>query len=210
MPRRALLVSDGAGMVDTAALKGVHPQHQVGDPGRGGDLSQPQERRIPAVLREDGGRAVLDRPGAIPGAERPAGVPEGIPHRQPARRSRDHVQGQGPARPADMASPIDAEPMFVGKTAENYPKPDGKYIFDKLSSVYISGNATPATTPRTTSGSDKARPPRRSPKTWPVDVPGGRLRDPPMTRLSEGPVDVIVNYPRTACSAARSPPRAAG
>ena len=32
--------------------------------------------------------------------------------------------------------------MFIGDTAEKYPKPDGKYIFDKLSSVYISGNAT--------------------------------------------------------------------
>ena len=36
----------------------------------------------------------------------------------------------------------DDEPMFVGDKREGYPKPDGKYTFDKLSSVYISGNAT--------------------------------------------------------------------
>ena len=36
----------------------------------------------------------------------------------------------------------DDKPMFIGKTAESYPKPDGKYTFDKLSSVYITGNAT--------------------------------------------------------------------
>ena len=32
--------------------------------------------------------------------------------------------------------------MFIGKTKDSYPKPDGKYIFDKLSSVFISGNQT--------------------------------------------------------------------
>ncbi len=36
----------------------------------------------------------------------------------------------------------DETEMFIGDTAAKYPKPDGKYIFDKLSSVYISGNAT--------------------------------------------------------------------
>jgi electron-transferring-flavoprotein dehydrogenase len=30
----------------------------------------------------------------------------------------------------------------IGKAAESYPKPDGSYIFDKLSSVFLSGNAT--------------------------------------------------------------------
>ena len=34
------------------------------------------------------------------------------------------------------------EPMEIGKAAKNYPKPDGKYTFDKLSSVFASGNAT--------------------------------------------------------------------
>jgi hypothetical protein len=32
--------------------------------------------------------------------------------------------------------------VFVGDTKDGYPKPDGKYTFDKLSSVYITGNAT--------------------------------------------------------------------
>jgi electron-transferring-flavoprotein dehydrogenase len=33
-------------------------------------------------------------------------------------------------------------PMKIDGKKDGYPKPDGKYIFDKLSSVYISGNAT--------------------------------------------------------------------
>lgn len=32
--------------------------------------------------------------------------------------------------------------MEIGKAADNYPKPDGEYTFDKLSSVFLSGNAT--------------------------------------------------------------------
>jgi electron-transferring-flavoprotein dehydrogenase len=32
--------------------------------------------------------------------------------------------------------------MEIGGAAESYPKPDGRYTFDKLSSVFASGNAT--------------------------------------------------------------------
>ena len=32
--------------------------------------------------------------------------------------------------------------MELGNAAEGYPKPDNKYTFDKLSSVFASGNAT--------------------------------------------------------------------
>jgi len=32
--------------------------------------------------------------------------------------------------------------VHIGKAGEQYPKPDGEYIFDKLSSVFLSGNAT--------------------------------------------------------------------
>ena len=34
------------------------------------------------------------------------------------------------------------EAMRIGKAADGYPKPDNKYTFDKLSSVFASGNAT--------------------------------------------------------------------
>jgi electron-transferring-flavoprotein dehydrogenase len=32
--------------------------------------------------------------------------------------------------------------MELGKAADKYPEPDGEYTFDKLSSVFLSGNAT--------------------------------------------------------------------
>jgi electron-transferring-flavoprotein dehydrogenase len=33
-------------------------------------------------------------------------------------------------------------PVFIGERDRKYPKPDGKYTFDKLSSVFATGNAT--------------------------------------------------------------------
>ena len=32
--------------------------------------------------------------------------------------------------------------VFIGERDKRYPKPDGKYTFDKLSSVFATGNAT--------------------------------------------------------------------
>jgi electron-transferring-flavoprotein dehydrogenase len=40
------------------------------------------------------------------------------------------------------SEPDAAHQMFIDGAAKNYPKPDNKYIFDKLSSVFASGNAT--------------------------------------------------------------------
>ena len=34
------------------------------------------------------------------------------------------------------------EPIFIGDRGSSYPKPDGQYIFDKLASVFVSGNQT--------------------------------------------------------------------
>ena len=33
-------------------------------------------------------------------------------------------------------------PVFIGDRESEYPKPDGQYYFDKLSSVFVSGNKT--------------------------------------------------------------------
>jgi electron-transferring-flavoprotein dehydrogenase len=38
--------------------------------------------------------------------------------------------------------PDSEEKMFIGKRSKSYPKADNKFIFDKLSSVFASGNAT--------------------------------------------------------------------
>jgi electron-transferring-flavoprotein dehydrogenase len=86
----------------------------------------------------------------------------------------------------------DAQPMFIGKTKEGYPKPDGKYTFDKLSSVFISGNATRDDAPNHIRV--QKRVPREVAETWAWMCPAG-VYEIPEDALENGEVvDVIVNY----------------
>jgi electron-transferring-flavoprotein dehydrogenase len=85
----------------------------------------------------------------------------------------------------------DAQPMFVGKTRKGYPKPDGKYIFDKLSSVFITGNATRDDAPNHIRVQKHV--PREVAETWRWMCPAG-VYEIPEDAPEHGDVDVIVNY----------------
>ena len=85
----------------------------------------------------------------------------------------------------------DAKPMFIGKTKNGYPKPDGKYIFDKLSSVFISGNATRDDAPNHIRVQKKV--PREVAETWQWMCPAG-VYEIPEDAPETGEVDVTVNY----------------
>ena len=85
----------------------------------------------------------------------------------------------------------DAEPMFVGDTKDRYPKPDGKYIFDKLSSVYVSGNATRDDAPNHIRVRKQV--PREIAETWQWMCPAG-VYEIPEDAPESGDVDVVVNY----------------
>jgi len=85
----------------------------------------------------------------------------------------------------------DAQPMFTGKAKDNYPKPDGKYIFDKLSSVFISGNSTRDDAPNHIRVQRHV--PREIAETWRWMCPAG-VYEIPDDAPEHGDVDVIVNY----------------
>jgi len=85
----------------------------------------------------------------------------------------------------------DAKPMFIGKTKDGYPKPDGKYTFDKLSSVFITGNATRDDAPNHIRVQKHV--PRELAETWKWMCPAG-VYEIPEDAPEEGEVDVIVNY----------------
>jgi electron-transferring-flavoprotein dehydrogenase len=85
----------------------------------------------------------------------------------------------------------DDQGMFVGKTASGYPKPDGKYTFDKLSSVYITGNATRDDAPNHIRVRKNV--PRVVAETWKWMCPAG-VYEIPDDAPEEGDVDVVVNY----------------
>ncbi len=85
----------------------------------------------------------------------------------------------------------DDQPMFVGKTADSYPKPDGTYTFDKLSSVYITGNQTRDDAPNHIRVQKNV--PREIAETWKWMCPAG-VYEIPDDAPQTGDVDVVVNY----------------
>ena len=185
----ALLVGDSAGMVDTVALKGVHHCLQSGKLAAEAIYtslkgSQPLAAYEDAVENSTIGRELWQvrntrqpfqrgflRGGAL------VNLMIASKGRFPGGRWRWHRN--------------DEKPMFVGKTKDSYPKPDGKYIFDKLSSVYITGNATRDDAPNHIRVQKHV--PRELAETWVWMCPAG-VYEIPDDAPEEGPVDLVVNY----------------
>jgi electron-transferring-flavoprotein dehydrogenase len=82
-------------------------------------------------------------------------------------------------------------PVQVGMKHRSYPKPDGKYIFDKLSSVYVAGNATRDDAPNHIRVRRKV--PRELAETWRWMCPAA-VYEIPDDVPDVGPVEVVVNY----------------
>ncbi len=185
----ALLVGDAGGMVDTVSLKGVH--HSINS----GHLAA---EAIYKSLKNDSNdfsayEDAIDQ--SVTGKE----LWEVRNTRQPF--SKGFFLG-GPLVNLFIATkgkiPVrlpwhrqDEREMFMGKTSKKYPKPDGKYTFDKLSSVFISGNATRDDAPNHIRVQTDV--PREVAETWKWMCPAG-VYEIPEDAPEEGNVDVIVNY----------------
>jgi electron-transferring-flavoprotein dehydrogenase len=142
----AMIVGDGAGLVNVPALKGIH--YAI----RSGMLAA--ETAVDAVRP---GQTAWT-PGALAGydaALRESYVWTDLERVRNMRPAFKHGFVGGAARaglalttlgrlpPRDRSLEADAEvPVTVGDRASRYPAPDGKLVFDKLSSVYLSGNKT--------------------------------------------------------------------
>jgi electron-transferring-flavoprotein dehydrogenase len=186
----ALLAGDSAGMVDTVALKGVH--HSV----RSGILAA--EAIYAALKRSSTDLSSYEQ--AVEDSSIGKELYLVRNTRQPF--SKGFIQG-GPIVNLSIATKgklppgrlewhrNDARPMFVGDTKDSYPKPDGKYTFDKLSSVFITGNATRDDAPNHIRVRKNV--PREVAETWRWMCPAG-VYEIPEDAPEHGDVDVIVNY----------------
>jgi electron-transferring-flavoprotein dehydrogenase len=186
----AVLVGDAGGMVDTVSLKGVH--HCI----RSGMLAA---ESIYASLRL-GASSFEAYEQALEDSQTADELYEVRNTRQPFQKG--FLQG-GPIVNLLIATKgrfpggrlpwhrNDEKPMFIGDTKDSYPKPDGKYIFDKLSSVFISGNATRDDAPNHIRVQKNV--PREIAETWAWMCPAA-VYEIPEDAPQEGPVDVIVNY----------------
>ncbi|MGH2915851.1 MAG: 4Fe-4S dicluster domain-containing protein [Solirubrobacteraceae bacterium] len=185
----ALLVGDAGGMVDAAALKGVHHCIQSGRLAAeaifatlqaGASLDSYEQ----AIEDSTVGRELWQ----VRNTRQPfqKGFLRGAPLSGAAIMSRGRIP-----RGRLHWHRGDAVPLFVGDTRKRYPKPDGKYTFDKLSSVYISGNATRDDAPNHIRVRREV--PREIAEGWRWMCPAG-VYEIPEDAPESGPVDVTVNY----------------
>ena len=185
----ALLVGDAGGMVDTAALKGVH--HCI----KSGMLA------AEAIYRSlKNGESLTSYEGAVDESSIGSELYQVRNTRQAFQRG--FLVGSLLAGPSIISKGKvphgrqawhrdDAEPMFVGDTRAGYPKPDNKYTFDKLSSVYITGNVTRDDAPNHIRVHREV--PREIAEAWRYMCPAG-VYEIPDDAPENGPVDVTVNY----------------
>ena len=82
-------------------------------------------------------------------------------------------------------------PLLSTDRDKRYPKPDGKYTFDKLSSVFITGNETRDDAPNHIR--IEKRVPREVAEMWQWMCPAG-VYEVPDDAPATGPVDLVVNY----------------
>jgi electron-transferring-flavoprotein dehydrogenase len=88
------------------------------------------------------------------------------------------------------------EPMAVDGAAKKYPKPDGKYIFDKLSSVFASGNATRDDAPNHIRVEKHV--PREVAQTW-VSMCPAQVYEIPDEQLESGAAEVDLTIVPSNC-----------
>ncbi|HEY4450792.1 MAG TPA: electron-transfer flavoprotein:ubiquinone oxidoreductase [Solirubrobacteraceae bacterium] len=186
----ALLVGDAGGMVDTVALKGVH--HSV----MSGKLAA--ESIYAALVRGETSFEGYEQ--AIEDSTVGRELYQERNTRQPFQKGfvlgaplvNLAIATKGKLPPGRLSwHRNDERPMFIGKTKDRYPKPDGKYTFDKLSSVFITGNATRDDAPNHIRL--RKRVPRELAETWRWMCPAG-VYEIPEDAPEHGEVDVIVNY----------------
>jgi electron-transferring-flavoprotein dehydrogenase len=88
------------------------------------------------------------------------------------------------------------EPVFIGKASEKYPKPDGELTFDKLGSVFLSGNATRDDAPNHVR--IQTHVPREVAQTW-VSMCPAQVYEIPEDQLENGAAEVDVHVTASNC-----------
>ena len=186
----ALLAGDSGGMVDTVSLKGVHMSILSG--------KLAGESIYDALCK--GNTSVESYEEAIEESRIGTELYQVRNGRQPFQKG--FLKG-GPVVNLNIATKgrlphgrmawhrNDERPMFIGDTKDSYPKPDGKYTFDKLSSVFITGNATRDDAPNHIRVQQRVS--REVAETWVWMCPAG-VYEIPEDAPEHGAVDVVVNY----------------
>ncbi|HEX7244056.1 MAG TPA: electron-transfer flavoprotein:ubiquinone oxidoreductase [Solirubrobacterales bacterium] len=186
----AVLIGDAAGMVNLAALKGVHYAIKsgmlaaeaiyAGLRAESADFSGYEQAVEDSFIKKD---LYQERNTRQP-------FQKGLIRGGPLVNLMIATRGRFPGGRWKIER-NDEQPMFVGDTKDGYPPPDGELTFDKLSSVFITGNATRDDAPNHIRV--QKRVPREVAETWRWMCPAG-VYEIPDDAPESGDVDVIVNY----------------
>jgi electron-transferring-flavoprotein dehydrogenase len=185
----AVLVGDSAGMVDTMALKGVHHCIKSGILAAEAIYEQLKRGETNFEIYEEKieNSSVGKELWEVRNARQP--LQKGLLIGGPISGIHQITKGKLPGRASWHRN--DAKPMYIGKTKDRYPEYDNKYTFDKLSSVFITGNDNEDNTPNHIR--IQTHVPREVAETWVWMCPAG-VYEIPEDAPETGDVDVIVNY----------------
>jgi electron-transferring-flavoprotein dehydrogenase len=104
---------------------------------------------------------------------------------------------RGAVPPGHKECEPDSEvPVEIDGAAERYPEPDGSYIFDKLSSVFLSGNATRDDAPNHVRVQNRV--PREVAQTW-VSMCPAQVYEIPDEQLESDAAEVDVQITASNC-----------
>lgn len=107
------------------------------------------------------------------------------------------VASKGNFPPGHMKVEDNAEPaMRIGRAEERYPQPDNEVTFNKLDSVFLSGNATRDDAPNHVRV--QTRVPRELAQTW-VSMCPAQVYEIPEEQLENGAAEVDVNVTASNC-----------
>jgi len=107
------------------------------------------------------------------------------------------VASKGSFPPGHWKVEDNAEPaMHLGKAADKYPKPDNELTFNKLDSVFLSGNATRDDAPNHVRIQTKV--PREIAQTW-VSMCPAQVYEIPDEQLENGAAEVDVHVTASNC-----------
>ena len=167
----ALIVGDAGGMVNLAALKGVHYAIKSGILAAEQIYARSRRGCSDFSAYERGGRGV-DRSARTSTSTRNTRQPfqKGLFKGGPLVNLMIATKGRFPGGRWTIHR-NDDEADVHRQDAKSYPKPDGKYTFDKLSGVFITGNATRDDAPNHIRV--QRRVPREMAETWRWMCPAG-------------------------------------
>ena len=107
------------------------------------------------------------------------------------------VATKGNFPPGHMKVEANAEPaVFIGNASERYPKPDNEITFNKLDSVFLSGNATRDDAPNHVR--IQTRVPKEIAQTW-VSMCPAQVYEIPEDQLESGAAEVDVHVTASNC-----------